>query len=667
MSFSELFLTDGETRIDLMGANRRGSGFVLVNYVMGRPGFKGGGVWQDSPLAVGRQLAATTRMNISEALTLRIAYGLPQNVIQAFEDLDGLIEKAIAYWTTTWQQEPVYLQARAKGESSRRYALVHMAHYDSYFNPHGQAFLGVRRSTTDEFVLGIERGPWLEFVPGLSEPVAISHAGSLPASSTDPDLDTLTFTVNVFIGNMQNAGLKAIYVFTGGSSGNLLAGSPPYALFATPPATGNTTYFGADQPFYGLVTDLSSLTDASVTLAYEFWNGAAWVPITVLFSGPVAFGTVGIGSLRWLPSSVSTWAKTTVNGENRYWIQIRVVAASGGTTTYTQANRHIYAATNAYIEVAEDEVGGTLDALMRTYLQRYNVDTTDQIEFWAGLRSYERGSSFVAHINFGNLSGNPAGIIVTGTLAGTNGHTNAVTANFAHPTAPGGESASLVGATGDTLGTAIYVNFGGSTAYRSFYGRFRLFVLLNTDDNTGASRLRYSVNNYTATAEYARGEIKSVATTPTSYQLVDLGNVTLPAADTLLLTEDTYGFRLNIEALVTNLKTLTFLSIILMPADECLLQVSGKIPSVTADSLSVIHVDGIGYPKHKVRAFSMEGDPYVVTSGPLTVSSSEPPILHAGTRQRWWFLFRDAQIANPAIATSVKVHKCQRYLGLRGD
>lgn len=512
-------------------------------------------------------------------------------------------------------------------------------------------------------MLGIERGPWLEFAPGESEPVAISHAGSIPASSTPAEYDTLRLILNVVIGNLQNNGLKAIYRYTGTFSSNLLAGSPPYTLTGSSPVTGDIAYFGADQPFYGLVTEFSVLPDAS-TFVFEFWNGSAWVTLTTLFSGPGIDYPFGPGTQRWLPSTVATWAKTTINDENRYWIRWRVTFGDG-MTTYTQATRHIYATTNAYIEVDEDEIAGTLDALMRCYLQRYNIDATTNIEVWAGLRSYERGANFVAHINMGD--GNPSGVDVAGTLGGgVNGHTNATALDITDPLAPGGISISLVGATGDTIGKAISVYFGG-TSYRSFYGRFRLFVLLNSDDNTGASRLRYNVTNYTGTAEYVKGEIKSVATTPTSYQLVDLGNVTLPAADTLLLAEETYGFNLNIEALVTNAKTLTFLSVILIPADESMLQVSGIVPSIAADGGSVIHVDGIGYPKFKVRAFSMEGDPYVVTSGPLTVSSSEPPILHAGTRQRWWFLFRDANIANPAITTSVKMAKCQRYKALRSD
>lgn len=672
--FSELILTDGITEIDLLNGNKNGAGFSLIRYVPGRPNFKGGGIWQDSPLAAGRQLVAGVRTNTTDALTLRIAYPSHDEIITASNDFDELIEKAIAYWTTTWQQTPVYLQAQVHGESSKRYALVHYAQYDSYFDPYAQPYISAGMHTTDEFIFGIERGLWLEFVPGEYESVAISHANSGTAQSYDCTVNPLnglcedTF-LNVLIGNMHNRALQAIYRFTGSFSANLLGTSPPYAFTATPPATGDILYLGADQPFYGIATYLSDWADGA-TFVQEYWNGAAWTTLTPDTRGPGSFtwSPDVNGIFAWPTSSVSNWAKTTVNSESRYWIRFRV-SSGGGTTTYVQANRHIYSTATNYIEVAEDEVLGTMDALQRALIQFYPQSTTDEIKVWMGLRTYERGANFVAHLNVGTTSpGNPTGVTVTGTLATVEGHANATVNSAAVPTAPGGESVALTGVTNDVLGTIFYLTFNSSVC-EHFYGRFRLFVLLNSDDNTGASRLRYSVTNYTNTATYVRGEIKAVATSPTTYQLVDLGNVTLPAADTILTTDATYGFQLRIDGLVTNAKTLTFLSVILMPADEMLMQMSGSIPEVTTENIEVVLLDSIEYPKYPTRAFAMDSvinDPYLAISGPVTVNGSGEAILHAGTRQRFWFLFQDAN-ASPAIPANLKLYKCQRYIGLRGD
>lgn len=673
--FSELILTDGTTKIDLLAGNKTGEGFSLIRYVPGRPNFKSGGVWQDSPLASGRQLVAGVLTNTIDALTLRIAYPSHDSIITASNDFDEMIEKAIAYWTTTWQQTPVYLQALVHGENAKRYALVRYAQYDSYFDPYAQPYISAKMQATEEFVVGIERDLWLEFAPGTYESVAISHAGSLPAQSFDCVFDSIvglcdsTF-LNVLIGNMHNRGLQAIYRYTGTFSANLLGTSPPYAFTSTPPATGDILYLGSDQPFYGIATDLSTWADGG-TFVNEYWNGSTWTTLTPDTRGPGSFSWSPdiIGIFAWPISSVSNWAKTTVNSENRYWIRFRVTSG-GGTTTYIQANRHIYATATNYIEVAEDEVLGTMDALLRTFIQFYPQSAASSIKVWMGLRSYSRGANFVAHLNVGTTSpGNPSGVTVTGTAgSGAFGHTNATVASSTVPTAPGGESVALTGSTGDTIGTVFYFTFNSSVC-EHFYGRYRMFVLLNTDDDTGASRLRYTVTNSTNTATYVTGEIKSVATSPTSYQLVDLGNVTLPAADTLLTTDNTYGFQLRIEGLVTNAKTLTFLSVILMPADEMLMQMSGQIPATASDQIEVVLLDSIEYPKYRTRAFAMDADvndPYVVISGPLTLTGSSEAIIHAGTRQRYWFLFQDAN-ASPAIPATIKFYKCQRYIGLRGD
>lgn len=668
---SELILTDGITKIDLLGGNKNGAGFSLIRYIPGRPGLKGGGVWQDSPLAIGRQLVAGVRTNITDALTLRIAYPSHDSIITASNDFDELIEKAIAYWATTWQQTPVYLQAQAHGENAKRYALVRHAQYDSYFDPYAQPYISAGMHTTEEFILGIERDLWLEFPPGEYESVAIGHEFSDPPRAFDCVFDQIVglcenLDPNVMIGNMQNRALQDIFRYTGTFSANLLAGSPPYNLFATPPATGDIAYFGSDQPFYGIATDFSVIED-NATLVYEYWNGSAWTTLTTNANGPESFVNTGIAFLLWPTSSVANWAKVSVNSEVRYWVRVRV-ATGAGTTTYTQANRHIYATATNYVEVAEDEVLGTMDALLKAFIQFYPQSTTEEIKVWIGLRTYSRGTSFAAHINVGD-DGNPTGVSVASTLGGgVDGHANAATFDITEPTVPGGVSISLVGTTGDTLGRAMIVSFSEDVC-QDFYGRFRCFVLLNTDDNTGASRLRYTITNYTDTATYARGEIKAVATSPTTYQLVDLGNVALPAADTLLATDNTYGFRLNIEALVTNAKTLTFLSVILMPADEMLMQVSGQVPETGITSIECVLLDSIEYPKYQVRAFAMDAeisDPYLVISGPLTVNGSGEAILHAGTRQRYWFLFQDVN-ASPAIAATLKFYKCQRYIGLRGD
>jgi hypothetical protein len=669
--FSELILTDGTIRINLLAANKQGKGIALKRYIPGRPAYKGGGVWQDSPLATGRQLVAGLRTNTADALTLSIAYPSHNEIILAYEDLDAMLEKAAAYWLTTWQQEPVYLQALAAGENNRRYAVVNYATFDQYFDPYNQPYLfDGNRFATEDFTLGIERGLWLEFPPGEYESIAIAHAGSTPPMSFTCTFDIITggcenLDPNVLIANMSNRGLQAIYKFTGSFSANLLGEALPYSLMADPPATGNIVYFGSDQPFWGIATDFSEVADPANTLVYEYWDGAAWTAFTPDVISPASFDDTGVAFTKWAISEMPDWTKVSVNSDVYFWVRVRVTSGGTGTTTFTQANRHIYSTTTNYIEVLETAVLGQQDALLRMLLGIYTTGAaTTSAEFWMGLRSYERGSSFVAHINLGgNPAGNASGITVGGSSAGS-GHTNATVSNQPDQTSPGGGSFSLTGATGDTIATIGGATFDGTIADH-YYGRFRMFVLLDSDDNTGASQLRYATYNSASNVVFVRGEIKTVAATPTTYQLVDLGSVSLPPSDVFLASDTTYGFRLVIEGVVTNLKTLTFHSIILIPTDEYMVHVEGEALSQEIQS---VLLDGIGYPKYKQRAFSLYGDPYVFIANALTASGGEEPILHAGTRQRYWFLFRDtSDQAPPNMMVSVKMYKTERFLSLRAD
>jgi hypothetical protein len=657
-----------------LAGNKLGKGFSLIRYIPGRPALKSGGVWQDSPIATGRQLASAVNANPVDALTLRIAYPSHLEIIQAYEDLEEMLENAMAYWITTYQQTPVYLQAMAVGESNRRYAVVKYATFDSYFDPYAQPYLTAStKVSSDEFTIALERDLWLELPPSEYQSIAIAHSGSTPAMAYDCIYDIIedaceNLDPHVMIGNMQTRGLQVIFRYTGTMSDNLLASSPPYALFGDPPATGDIVYFGSDQPFYGLATNFSELADPTNTLVYEYWSGAAWVTLTLDTStGFNSFDNEGIGFIRWPLSSIAGWAKTDLNVDDVYFgVRVRVTAGGVGTTTYIQSSRHVYSLTYSYVDVLETAVLGQHNALLRSLIQIFRASAAmTGIDVWMGLRSYERGAAFVAHLNLGgNPTGNPAGITAGGSTASAY-HANATGSNQPDPVSPGGGSISLTGTTGDTVGLICGLTFSGSIA-NQYFGRYRCFALVDSNDGDGLSKLRYATANIDGTATFVTGELKAIAASPTTYQLVDLGSILLPPTDTMLVTEEFYGFQIRIDGVISNTKVVTFHSVILIPSDEYFVNIYGD--TVENDITSVL-LDGIGYPKYKSRAFTMFGDPYITITGPLTVSGGEAPIIHAGTRQRYSFLFRDRTTnqASPALAASIKMYRCQRYLTLRGD
>src|SRR5262245_45767879 len=138
--FSEFQITDGTVAIDFLGLNKRGHGVGIVRYTPGRPNLKAGGIWQDSPLGAGRRLVHGSKGNVNDAIEFRIGYANHVEIIGVQQELDLLLEKAIAYWTTDWQDEPVYIKARVAGESNPRYAIIHSAEFPTYPDPYDQPY-----------------------------------------------------------------------------------------------------------------------------------------------------------------------------------------------------------------------------------------------------------------------------------------------------------------------------------------------------------------------------------------------------------------------------------------------------------------------------------------------------------------------------------------------
>lgn len=171
-AFAVLVVTDGTTRIDLLNCGR----WMLAAWEPFIPGAKGGGTWQDSPLSPGRQLIDYQRTNWIDVFTLTLQQPTQDGVIFQEQELLRLMEKAIQYWTSRWQNEPVWIEAKAALETNTRYAVIKSYGTPSGSgNPFGQPFiLPEPKSVIEDFELTIEHGPWLADEPGTGTCVEIS-------------------------------------------------------------------------------------------------------------------------------------------------------------------------------------------------------------------------------------------------------------------------------------------------------------------------------------------------------------------------------------------------------------------------------------------------------------------------------------------------------------
>lgn len=103
-------------------------------------------------------------------------------------------------------------------------------------------------------------------------------------------------------------------------------------------ALNDATYFGHDAHTYGLNINIGTAKTGTWTLTWEYWNGSAWTALTNVTDGTSNFATTGAQTVTW--TMPVDWAKTTVNGFNRFWVRARISSftSSGTVPSLTQAN-----------------------------------------------------------------------------------------------------------------------------------------------------------------------------------------------------------------------------------------------------------------------------------------------------------------------------------------
>lgn len=157
-----LRITDGSNTVDLLDIN----GWLLKDWEPAVPEPKGGGIFRSSPLVDGRRLAYRKLDNIIDTFNL-VGSGNSQNImIASISRLQELLEKAINYWTASWADEPVWIEARASNESHIRYSTIVDYRLTGFGGPYKQPFFSSGCNSATEAILIIEHMIWQETKPG---------------------------------------------------------------------------------------------------------------------------------------------------------------------------------------------------------------------------------------------------------------------------------------------------------------------------------------------------------------------------------------------------------------------------------------------------------------------------------------------------------------------
>jgi hypothetical protein len=245
------YVTDGTAanKVDFFSLR---SPYHLLDWTPATAKLKNDGVWQSSPFWDGRRLIASARENISDALIIAVSGGDMDTVIDNMRKLRLILEKAVYYWTSEWQREPVYLVARGDCETNTRYAIIKGYSMPNDDNPYEPPLGGVPASKAMvNIVLNIEHGLWQHVIPGTSEQVAIKSTDcwdypyslefngdtSIVNCGSDAGIDNLAdnaFTAEAWVYALYSSSIMDRHIFdktNAAANGWFLCFSPSWGLY----------------------------------------------------------------------------------------------------------------------------------------------------------------------------------------------------------------------------------------------------------------------------------------------------------------------------------------------------------------------------------------------------------------------------------------------------
>ena len=455
----------------------------------------------------------------------------------------------------------------------------------------------------------------------------------------------------------------------GAWSGNLVGAATPFALLPNPVNANDFVIFGIDTsvvdsgPFNSLVFDIQVPNVAAIVWKYSDAGGGvlptAWAPIVAFqdntnqdgVGGGVAFDTVGIRSVHWIPDALWIAQNPTVGGValgvTGLWICADVTGGAGGAPP-TQQNRDIYTITWPVVSLTEP--GGDMSALLRVAARQQGVST--QSRWIAGLRKTSRGTDFRSFINFSDRQ-NPPGVTV-GLSAWSAWATDVIM--------PTGRKIT------DTPPAAwrLVAQASFASPYAEQYrGTYRLFVrAIQTINPAGTVSLR--ARQYLGTETWASANVPMTTTGALLFEPVDLGQIQIPGID----SPDAFSFSIQFEAYGDAATPIQLVDFILLPVDEWAadLYASTLLTGSGPNNLCA-SIDGITYPKESPRARNYWYSTEILAFVPRFIGGrgglipNETQALHSFTTYSPGL---PAFYAYPWQAESIEAWFVQRYSSMRG-
>ena len=683
-TLAELVITDGSNLVDLLYH------FKLAGWQPATATYKDGGVFQDSPIADGRRLVQRYYQNLTETFQLAIKAGKINSAISDLNRLRSMLESAADYWASDWNDTKVWIEARGVGETNRRYALVVAGQAPNDPNPYASPFAGPFGNVGLVEVM-IEHLIWLDVKPtswnetpvsamrNLGGGFAVGNVDENGARATETDgtvffsnsdanyndLDTVNFDLGGYITHVASDTFAA--------PANLVNESVSLAttlIDTTGIAVDKAIYFGSTvAAFSNLILNLSVARVNFTIGTWEYWSSAAggsWVALSNVIDKTSGLSLTGVKEVNW--TFPSTWVQTavTVDGGavNGWWVRVRItVAPVAAYTAPVQAAQVIYTANWPFVEVQEEDVSGTLPALLRAIMQRYNTNT-DIDRILVGLRSMDRGIDFSHMIDLGVSASGGGGTF-----------TQADQISFS----AGIVSEAYVGPSGYRLKYApvaagsetITIDWSSTDRNIQWLGRFRVLIRYTTTDNV-AGYFAAEVVTLRGSATSATTGSAFLNNTTDDYAVAGIGTLDTKGA-TAISESSTFQVQITLTATqgaVDDGAILYLYDLILLPIDEYSADI--KIDDATAAlSRLAIVLDSL-QGRWQSRSYANSGSTFNTQIEIIGQSISPgPAILQKQARQRLHFVLIDTSSSHPTapphLMMAVKLQHQSRYHGMRGD
>lgn len=640
-----LKITDGTTSVNLINP-AYGIHLAEWNPQIQQP--KGGGVFQDSPLAPGRHRVYSQAANAIEPFEFKVD-GLTQNqVIGRLTTLIGLLEAAVEYAEEISNSTPIYLEMQSEGGNTQ-YALIESYTFPELDNPFGQPFLPLLggNSAMDELTLDIERGSWLEYAP--------NNSASLTTLSIKGGTEYLASSYS--IAHWANTGLEYIFVDDGGVFSANQVASTSFNLLPATPAVNDAVYFGnTDIQVHAIVVDLVSVFNGNGS--WEYWTGATWTSVGADIQDDTGgLDTLGINSVSFSVQDVSM--ATTVNSVMAYWIRFRVTS-TGAPGTATQQNRIVYQPTWPYIQTNNALLLGDMTSLIKAIITMRADDAfTALYGFMFGARQTSRGDDFSAYINLGNVQ---MPTDVTTSVTGFGDSSFATLANSAVLTVVQYNPSMKY----TSYNSIVSVSIANGEQYT---GEFYVFLRYSLQGTSTTYNLRLRTNYGSIdTYNYAVSSTETVSNPGLRY--VEFGKISIMPDHERVNPGASLPILFVISATNDNTTHDIYLhDLILIPTDEMAIRIQTPNPSSSNGIMSVdttLDLNGL------LDLFAIVIDTSSGASNDRwrVLANEEFALKPTDTQRIWWLDYSpnaQGNVSSYQALLKTILTKSDRYLGLRGD